>query len=178
MFPIRLTLLFTLTVFLGSCAIFGSRSKTELLIPREDDVQGQFEVAFSKEKDARSYFDENKRAEEMEVAILAYEKVELWFPNDKRLTPVAALKVAVIEAELGDYTRAAKSYEHVLKQYPSDTEVRINALLGLGNCLDELKRPSEAQVYYKLLIDEFQTTTNPRYKTLVEQARNNYRQIR
>lgn len=148
------------------------------MIPREDDVKGQFEVAFGKEREARSFFDEEKRKDEMRIAILAYQKVELWFPNDKLMTPVAGLKVAVIQAELGDHANAAKSYQKALELYPSDTEVRINSLLGLGKSLDELKRPEEAQTYYKLLIDEFQNTTNPRYKTVVDQARNLYRQIR
>lgn len=178
MLTLRFAFIFSLIAFLSGCSIFHPSKNREILIPREDTAKGQFEVAFAKEKDARSYFDKKKRDKEMEVAILAYEKVELWFPNDKVITPVAGLKIAIIQSELEQYQKAAKTYERILNQYPSDTEVRINSLFGLGTSLDQLNRSAEAQVYYKLLIDEFQNTRNTSYKSLVEQARVKYRQIR
>jgi tetratricopeptide (TPR) repeat protein len=152
--------------------------KREPMIPREETASAQFEVAFAQEREAKGFFDEAKRNEELETAIIAYTKVEAWFPNDDRYTPVAGLKVAEIHEELEDYEQAEANYRRLLEVYPNDEEIRAYALLGVGRTLDLQDRPEEAQVFYKLLIDEFSTTTNPRYKQLVEDARNRYRQIR
>ena len=152
--------------------------KREPMIPREETASAQFEVAFAQEREAKGFFDEEKRNEELKTAIIAYTKVEAWFPNDDRYTPVAGLKVAEIHEELEDFEQAEANYRRLLEVYPNDEEIRAYALLGVGRTLDLQDRPEEAQVFYKLLIDEFSTTTNPRYKELVEDARNRYRQIR
>jgi len=172
-----LTLAGLLTLSTG-CSNRGSVAREDVLIPREDTVAEQFTVAQRQENDARGIFDQDVRREELMKAIYAYETVEERFPDDQFHTPAAAVISAELYAEIDEHAQALQKYQSVLERWPEDEEARVAALMGMGRSLDDLRRPDEAQTYYKMLIDEYQSSTKPEVRTLVERARQRYRQIR
>ncbi len=163
-------------IFVAGC--FGSQKHPDFLVPQEDTVEAQFNVAQSQERGARGIYDKAKRQGELEKAVIAYQAVEDRFPDDAKYTPAASLFIANIQQEIEEHEKAIAQYEHVLQTFPDDEEVRLSALLGMGISLDELARPEEAQVYYKMLIDQYQASSDPRVLQMVETARKRYRQIR
>lgn len=158
---------------------FGSKHDTSnLLIPEEDTAKAQYDIAADQERDARGIFDTEKRNVELEKAAAAYAVVERRFPDDDRFSPASAVMIAEIRRELEQHDRAVAKYEEALKKYPDNETVRIASLLGMGKSLDALKRPEEAQQYYKMLIDQYQGSTNPETRAIVEEARQLFRRIR
>lgn len=177
-FPSAVAIAMAALVATGGCLGARKTSTANLLIPEEDTAREQFAIAEGQERDARGVFDAEKRAEELAKALAAYEVVEKRFPDDGKYTPAASVLIAEIRQELGQNDRAIAQFNHALKTYPDDSEVRIASLLGLGKSLDGAGRPDEAQVYYKMLIDQYQESTSPEIRAIVEEARQRYRQIR
>ncbi|MCB2155335.1 tetratricopeptide repeat protein [bacterium] len=168
-----------LVVALGLVGIGASCEKAPVyLVPEVDTAREQFQVAETQRRTAQGIFEEDTRKLEMQKAILAYRAVEKRFPQDETYTPVASLLIGNIYEELEDFQSASKQFEHVLQAFPNDDQVRISALYGMGFSLDELDRASDAQKYYKLVIDEYSNTTDPEMRRMVEQAIIRYRQIR
>ncbi len=171
---------FALTVCVLAGCLGGNKrvSREDILIPYEDTVREQFALAAAQERDAKGIFDKETRRREIEKTVFAYVVVEERFPDDTKFTPVSAFKVAELRQELGYHREAIEQFDHVLQRWPGDDTVRMTALYGRGKSLDELKRPEEAQVYYKMLIDEFESAPAADVRDLVELARQRYRQIR
>ncbi len=167
-------------LFLAAGCRGGAKTLTreDVLIPHEDTVREQFALATAQERDAKGIYDKEVRSEELQKTIFAYETVEERFPDDTQFTPVSAFKIAELQQELGWHAEAIKRFDHVLQRWPEDETVRMMALYGRGKSLDELKRPEEAQVYYKMLIDEFESSPDADVRSLVEKSRQRYRQIR
>lgn len=168
-----------MVMILGLVGLGGSCEKgPQYLVPEVNTAREQFEVAERQRRGAQGVFDKSARALEMEKAILAYRAVETRFPSDETYTPVAALLIGNLHQELEQHDKATRQYSQVLQRYPNDDGVRISALYGMGESLDQLSRASEAQNYYKLLIDEYSGTADPEMRRMVEQAIGRYRQIR
>lgn len=150
----------------------------DILVPEADTAKDQWWIAERQKAVANGVYDKNVREDELRKAIAAYRSVETRFPDDERYTPVASLMVATIQRELENYEAAIRQYEHVLKSYPTDEEVRVSALYGLGLSLDRANRQAEALVYYKQVLDEYSSSTKPRVRPIVDEVRQLYRQVR
>lgn len=176
-FMLTMATIMAMAMVLAGCTARETRMP-RVLIPEEDTPRDQFLVAEQQAREARGIFDERVRRDELRKAIAAYQAVEDRFPNDERYTPASSVLIAEIYRDIEDHERARRQFEHVLQRYPNDRDVHISALLGLGETLDALGRPIEAQRYYKMLMDQYGTSTDPRIRQIVEQARIRYRQIR
>lgn len=177
-FASRLLLLAAVAVTLLGATCRKETKLPNVMIPEEDTAREQWLVADIQFQEARGIYDQKKRAEELRKAVVAFQAVEKRFPDDRKYTPAAALTVGTIHSELQDHANALLQFEHCLKRYPEDDAVRISALMGMGQTYDNMKQPQNAQPYYKMITDEYATSSDPKVKELVEQARLRYRQIR
>ena len=153
--PLTGILLLALALVLSAAAGGGRGARPgEFHIPVQETAREQFAVARRQQQNAQGVFDAPLKERELRIAIRAYEKVAELFPNDTEWTPVAQLLIGDLHRALREHHAATVQYQTVLQKYPEDTSVRHAALFGMGQALDELKRPQEAETYYRLLIEE------------------------
>jgi TolA-binding protein len=182
MFPspniLRLTVLLVVTCVLLSGCFLKRDKETKFLIPEMDTASEQMTLAQRQFRDANGIYDAETREKELRKAIQAYEAVGQRFPHDMRHTPYAELMIANIRREIGQAAAAETQYRRVLARYSDDEAIRIDALIGLGQTLDDLGRAAEAKVNYKMVIDQYASSDDPAIRRSVEFARARYVQIR
>jgi len=172
-------LLLILCVTLTGCSLFNRKEKTpRYLIPEMDTAREQYTLADRQYRDALGMFAPEARNTELRKSVQAFEMVVQRFPLDMRYTPVADLMIANVYREVGELAKAEPQYRRVLSRYSDDEAIRIDALIGLGQTLDDLRRPSEAKVHYKMVIDQYSSSQDPAIRRSVELARARYVQIR
>lgn len=171
-----LSLLVTMALVSG-CARFGQR-KPSIVIPEMDSPQEQFTVAREQERRARGTFERKNRTEEFEKSIAAYASVEKRFPKDLEYTPLAIVQTGELQFELEEYDRALRNFERAASAYPGQDDIRAAGLWGQGRCYEKLDRKDLAQQCYKLIVDEFGSSTDARLRALVSEARTRYRMVR
>lgn len=156
----------------------GPPSPRNVHIPNLDTPSDQFYVAVRQERDARGLFEPRDRQQGLQLAMLAYERVVERFPEDDFYTPASDAKIGALHQEAGAYAKAITHFQGVLERHPNDRDARLLALSGLGGSLDELNRPQEAEVYYRMLVDEFQgDNSNPSIIAIVQNAQRRLRTI-
>lgn len=144
-----------------SAASCGRRSDTQpgrVHIPVQETARDQFQVARQQQRNAEGVFEDRLRERELRVAIMAYQRVVDLFPNDEEWTPLAALLIGDLQRQIGENQDAIAQYQRVLEAYPEDIPARFTALFGMGRALDDLRRPQEAELYYRMLIEESSLT--------------------
>ena len=171
-------LLVVACLLVSGCGLVKRPEPTRFLIPEMDTAQEQWTLAERQLREAQGIFEPETRQVELRKAMQAYEAVVDRFPNDLRYTPTADLMIANLRREVGERQLAETQYRRVLSRYSDDEGIRIDALLGLGQTLDDLGRPADAKVHYKMVIDQYAGSQDPLIRRSVETARARYVQIR
>ncbi len=73
--------------------------------------------------------------------------------RDLILTPAARMGIAVCEEQMGDYSRAARIYESVYRQY-REIPISFEALLAAGRCYREAGLLDKAEALYRGYLED------------------------
>lgn len=145
-------------------------SRNPYIIPVQQDAQAQFVYAANLEKAFRSPLARKQRDENFAKAVAGYQKVIDAFPEDKRWPPRAELKIAMMQDTYGEDKKALRTYERLIRDYPNDEDIQINALYGAAVIYDESGKYDRAQKYFSEITGRFSKSSNPAYQRIARQA--------
>lgn len=175
-FPPALTLVAMLLIAVaatGCRTILGESAS----IPELETAREQAEVAQQQHQRARQTIDDADRRRELERAAAAWQAVVTRFPEDRRYTPAAHLRVGDIHRELEQFRSAERVYREVISRYPGIEDVNALALLYLGETLYAREQYDQGKEVFRRLMDTHGDSNEPQIQDIVARADFQYRQI-
>jgi len=164
--------------------VMAACSRNPYIIPQQTTARAQFEYALRLESAYLSPLRKESRVEDWGRAVAAFEKVMRDFPDDKYLVPRARLRLAMIqekEAVLGkepsQSRKALRTYETLIREYPNEDDIQINALYGAGMICDRLQKYEKAKHYYLDIMERYGDRKEGNYPDIVRRARFLYQRV-
>lgn len=167
------------------------RSKVETFVPIQKSAAEQYRYAANyranKTLSLRDARDLNRMMETREAVRQHFEKVAIYFPEDRSVTPLARLEVAEMVGALDheraasmvsrrDRRRAIKQFQTIRKEYPEIDFIQAKTSFDEALCLKNLKEYEKAQEMFRKVKEQYATHKDDTIKSIARLASFYYQQ--
>lgn len=163
-------------LFIAGCGRF--RFGGDVFVPDMATADEQFALAQRKEKDLLLTQKESERhKEQMHELTQAYRKVVDLFPEDRKVTPWARIRLSQLYKENGENRRALKTVEDVLTDYSDLPMVDAKARYMKGRILEGMGERLESQQIYRDCMERYKTSEDVEVKRIAGDCEKLYERV-
>lgn len=147
-------------------------------IPQHATALKQLDYAVRQHLISRSPLNQDPEDEHADIAIAAYQKVIDAFPESKIECGRAKLGIATIYDGKDKYRKALPILEELIKDYPDDDQIQVDARFQAARIHDINKNFDQAKKHYSFIVNNYSDSRNAHFRKVVGVSQRLLMQVR